>query len=468
MRTLKKIVIGYVLFNLVLAGLFLSAGGLQMLAKPKIPPIESTTSLAADLKYFQQIVLANEKGITPQQATEFTQIIERASSPQTVDELTLIVLRALSIFDNAHTTALTTKMYRLPVRFHWTANGLIIVKARPDYSTLLGHRIVTLGGKTPEALLPKSAILTGGGTESWRKYRSEFLFSAPSALALLGSRIDDGAVQIQTESPDKVHTTIRLRAEADLKPGDPFWEFRNAFPEDEHFETDGWVSALSKTEDLPLYLQETEKLHLLRDMPSHDAIYVRMNASFADKNESLEHFEQRIIDLANADNAKNVIVDFRFNRGGDYTKALPIVRTIADTVPANGRIYLIVGPNTFSAGIIAASQFKHLAPEKLVVVGSEVGDKLRFRAEGFYPKLPTSGVQLYLTKGWTDLANGCGWFDDCWPPNKLLISEIGQLEIDIPAENTWESYLAGEDLVIEAVIEHIENQRSLAKVSATL
>ncbi|WP_406827965.1 hypothetical protein [Microbulbifer sp. ARAS458-1] len=458
MRTLKKIVIGYVLFNLLLAGLFFSAGGLQMLEKPQIPQVESPGSLASDLEYFKQVVLANEKDITPEQAAEFNQIVESAPAPQSEDDLTLLVLQALSVFENAHTTALTTKMHRLPVRFHWTSDGLIIVKARADHSALLGQRVLSLGGKTPEELLPSTMVLTGGGTESWRKYRSEFLYSAPSALSLLGATVTKGSVEIRTLSPDNVESRVQLTAENETKPGDPFWEFRNAFPEDESFATKGWTSVLRKGDHLPLYLQESDKLYLLRELPEHDAIYVRMNASFADKTETLDEFEQRILELGTKSQAQHYIVDFRFNRGGDYTKVLPIVRTIADATQENGRIYLIVGPNTFSAGIIAASQFKHLTPQNLVIVGSQVGDKLRFRAEGFYPKLPVSGIQLYLTKGWTDLADGCGWFDDCWPPNKILLNGIGKLEIDIPAENTWTSYLSGIDLVIDAVFEDIKRE----------
>ena len=459
-RLLKKIVIGYIFLNLVLAGLFLSAGGLQMLKQPEIPVVESPPSLQSDLKFFHDLVLANEQGITPEQAAAFTRIVERAPAPQTADALTLTVLQALAVFDNAHTTALTTRMFRLPVRFHWTADGLIIVKARPEYAHLLGQRVLSLGGYTPEDLVTRTALLTGGGTDSWRKYRSEFLLSAPSALSQLGANVEDGSVAVQLLDPQGSASTQQLTADTELMPGDPFWDFRNAFPDDESFDTSGWVSLLHRDEALPLYLQESDKLHLLRDIPGHGAIYLRMNASFADKGQSLDQFEQRILDLAAGQKPTYFIVDFRYNRGGDYTKVLSIVKSVSSAVPADGRLYLIVGPNTFSAGIIAASQFKQYLPQRLTVVGSEIGDSLRFRAEGFYPTLPASGIQLYLTKAWTDLVDGCGWLDDCWPPNKLLLKEVGALEVDIPAENTWESYRTRKDLVLEAVLADIERQQA--------
>ncbi|WP_078085461.1 hypothetical protein [Microbulbifer mangrovi] len=454
-RTLVKIFAGYILFNLLLAAVFISAGGWQMLKKPKIPPTASEPTLQSDLAFFHDIVLANEKDITPEQAARFSSIIDTAPTPTSEDELTLTALRALAVFDNAHTTVLTTRMYRLPLRFHWTADGLIVVKSRPEYPHLLGQRVLSLGGKAPEAMLEDTAKLTGGGTPGWQRYRSQFLFSAPSALAFLGAEAELQSTEIRTVDTQGNEASIELAADENTMPGDPFWDFRNIFPDDEHFNTEGWVSLLHRDQELPLYLQETEKLHILRKVPGRDAVYVRMNASFADKSESLDQFEQRITNLVDAEQPNNIIVDFRYNRGGDYTKVLPIVRTLSDAVPPEGRLYLLVGPNTFSAGIIAASQFKRFLPDRLTVVGSEVGDELRFRAEGFYPTLPNSGIQLYLTKAWTDLADGCGWFDDCWPPNKLFLEEIGSFGVDLPVENTWDAYLNREDLVMQAALDDI-------------
>ncbi|WP_250462331.1 hypothetical protein [Microbulbifer litoralis] len=458
-RILIRAFIAYVCINALLAILFFSAGGLQMVLGPTIPEAAVPSSLSSDLKFFQKVVLANEKDTTPEQQREFKKIIDQAPSPQNVDDLTLTALQALAVFDNAHTTVLKTKMYRLPVRFHWTADGLIIVKARAKYKKLLGRKVLSIGGKSPESMLAHTAILTGSGTSSWIRYRSEFLFSAPSALSLIGADVEDNTVELHAQDPNGGKFKTKLSADKEIMPGDPFWDFLNAFPDDDSFKTEEWVSLLHRDQALPLYLQESTRLHLLRELPEYDAIYVRMNASFADKSESLEQFEKRILEAISQNEPGNIIVDFRFNRGGDYTKVLPIVRSLSNATPENGRLYLIVGPNTFSAGIIAGSQFKRFIPDRLTVVGSEIGDRLRFRAEGFYPTLPESGIKLYLTKGWTDLVDGCGWFDDCWPPNKLLLRKVGSLEVDIPIENTWDSYRTGNDLVIDSVYKDIVQRK---------
>lgn len=454
-RIVFKVIIAFIVLNLLLAALFISVGGLQMFSSPHLPKYDLPKSLDSDLSYFRELVLNNETDFTLAQKEQFNEIINSVDKVNTVDELTLIISKALAIFDNAHTTVLSPQMYRLPVRFHWTSDALVIVKTRTEFSHLLGHRIILLGGKSPEEMLNQISELVGGGTSNWQKYRSEYFYSAPSALSMLGASIDKQSVEVHTLTPNGDKVVSILRADNELMPGDPFWDFLDAFPDNTSFNTKGWVSLLHKDQNLPLYLQESERLHLLRNIPAHNAIYLRMNASFSDKFSTIESIKNDALERISLNQTKNIIVDFRHNRGGDYTKVLPLVEAFSNAVPSEGKIYLIVGPNTFSAGIIAGSQFKRYVPEKLLVVGSEVGDKLRFKAEGFYPTLPNSKIQLYLTKGWTDLANGCGWFDSCWPPNKYFLRKVGSFEVDITAQNTWESYRTRNDLVLEAVLTDI-------------
>lgn len=467
---LLKALVVYILINIVLGAIFLSGGGMQMLESPKVPPLPSSPSLTLDLDYFRKVVLDNEKDATTAQISGFNNVISEFPAPATIDDLSVIALAALAQFDNAHTTVLKPKLYRLPVRFHWLGEDLIIVKATTEYASLLGQKVVELGGVSPDKLVPLARKFVGGGTESWLKYRSETLFTSPTILAVLGATVDveveeplnsgeerSQSVALVTATLDGQEIRSTVTASASLMPSDPFWDFRDAFPDNTSFDTEGWLTLLHKGTDLPLYLQKSDQYHLLHSLPSQNAVYLRMNASFADSTETLDELQQRLERMIAEESPDNLIVDFRYNRGGDYTKVLPIVKAVVAGVPENGRLYLIVGPNTFSAGLISATQFKRYLPSQLTVVGSEVGDKLRFRAEGYYPTLPYSGIQLYLTKAWTDLEKGCGWLDDCWPPNKVLLRKVGSFPIDMKVENTWASYMASEDKIMDWILRQIEN-----------
>lgn len=458
-KLLLRILVIYCLVNIVAGALFLILGGAQMLPVHTTPKIAPPFSIEKDIAFFRSVVLENESDITDEQKKRFMDIISHYEKIETVDGLSLMTSQALAVFNNAHTTLLSPKMRRLPVRLHWTSDALIVVKAHPDYEYLVGHQVVKIGNKTPEGLLNEVGKVVGGGTAAWKRYRSEYYYTSPSALRLFGVDVNNYTLSIEFESPEKERSVIKMSAQEKMMPSDPFWDFLHLFPDDDSFNTENWKTLLTNSPSLPLYLQQTEQLHAIFNLPDLHSIYVRMNASFDDKKLTIDELITKSIGMMQTETSKNIIVDFRFNRGGNYTTVLPLVETLSKLVPKQGKLYLIVGTNTFSAGIIASSQFKYYVPDKLIVVGSEMGDGLRFKAEGFYPELPYSGIKLYLTKGWTDLIDKCGWLDDCWLPNKFLLNEIGALNINIHAENDWKAILNNKDNIMDAIALDI-NQRN--------
>jgi hypothetical protein len=446
----------------LLAVAFFGFGGMQIarvVSGPKLPHDHVPATPSGDLAYLRAVVLANERGVTAEQLAGFSRVIDEATPPRTVDELTLIASRALAQLDNAHSTLLSPAMRRLPIRLHWTADALVVVKARPEHAALLGTRILALGGKTPEEMLEAVPHLVGGGTPGWVRFRSEYFYSAPVALAFLGAAVQNDTVEVRTIDPVGLEERRSLQADAEPLPGDPFWDFLHAFPGDTHFATSGWTTLLRPDQDLPLYLEEAEKLFLLRDFPDRGAVYLRMNGAIDDETETVQEFIDSAMILVEKRAPRYVIVDFRYNRGGDYTAVLPLVKGLSRAIPTEGRLYLITGPNTFSAGLLAGSQFARHAADRLTVVGTGAGDRLRFRGEGLQVKLPATGIEVYLATAWDDVAEGCGWFDNCWPPNKFLLRGVGSLSIDLPAANTWASYRSRRDLVLEAVWSDIDRRR---------
>lgn len=202
-----------------------------MLPLHTTPNIAPPFSIEKDIAFFRSVVLENESDITDEQKRQFIDIISHYEKIETVDELSLMAPQALAIFNNAHTTLLSPKIRRLPVRLHWTSNALIVVKAHPDYTHLVGHRVVKIGNETPE----------------------------------------------------KEVSIIEMSAQEKTMPGDPFWDFLHLFPDNDSFETENWKTLLTNSPSLPLYLKRTDQLHTIFNLPELHAIYVRMNASFDDK-----------------------------------------------------------------------------------------------------------------------------------------------------------------------------------------
>jgi hypothetical protein len=459
----KRIFFFVAILLILLICAFFAIGGVQFLRVsvlgPRLPPTPSAPTPASDLTYLAAAVLANERGPELEAFQRFEQIINRAQPPQTSDDLSLIASQAEAVLGNAHSTLFSPAMRQVPVRLHWLSDGLIVVKADHEHGDLPGRRILTIGRRRPEELLEGMKKFVGGGTPAWVRYRSEYFLTARSVLTALGAVVDGDVVEFELVDASGVKTTARLASDEAVAPGNPFGDWRHALPGDTHYGTKGWSTLLSSSQALPVYQQEATQSLWLHDLKSNDALYIRLNGSLNAETETLAKFAERVTTAMRRDRRPNVILDLRYDWGGDYTLSLPLVKGIASALSPGGRIYMITGPNTFSAGLITATQMKRFAPPgSLTIIGDDVGDTLRFRAEGFDITLPATKIEVYVPSAWDDVGKGCGLFDDCWPPNKFLLKGVGTLEPDIRVANDWASYREGRDLVVDAILSDIANR----------
>ena len=119
----------------------------------------------------------------------------------------------------------------------------------------------------------------------------------------------------------------------------------------------------------------------------------------------------------------------------------------------NGRVYHLVSGNTFSAAIVNLASTVEVAPERTLLVGEPIGDRLQFWAEGWAYTLPNSGCRARYSTGFYDLQNGCeGLFRCAWGSLHIFPILVEALDLDVPAQLTFEAYAAGRDPALEAVL----------------
>lgn len=96
------------------------------------------------------------------------------------------------------------------------------------------------------------------------------------------------------------------------------------------------------------------------------------------------------------------IVDLRGNPGGDFTKALPLI----DALARGPRCAVLVDAYTFSAAIVVAVLIAHRLGPRAALFGGDMGDDLRFWAEGDMEALPETGAALRYATAWHDWRDG--------------------------------------------------------------
>jgi len=178
-----------------------------------------------------------------------------------------------------------------------------------------------------------------------------------------------------------------------------------------------------------------------------NAVYIslRMNYDDEDMEETISDFASRMQSELEEIQPSVIIVDQRFNGGGDFTRTAEFMSSLG-ALAGDGRVYMLTGGGTFSAGIVNLAFAEQAAPDRIFFVGEEIGDRLQFWAEGWFYDLPNSNFLARFSTGYYDLQNGCeGLFRCHWGSLHLMPVLVDDLDVDIAAPITFEDYAAGID-----------------------
>lgn len=413
-------------------------------------PADIAEARAQDLRHFSH-VRRNERSMDEAMKLRFdaaVEALEVEAADLTDAEFQLALARIQAIIDNGHSNGSATRMVqsfaRLPIRTTWFGNELRVMRAQPGQEALLGARLTHIGGEPVETVMARFRDAFGGVDASFRTF-APLLLETPAYLAAVGIddpvlrlRFDDGRVETRTLSP-----VAPVEGASRYYSGDwivPDW-----------VETEDWLAIQPQVE--PLYLRHTDRGYWFEPVPELDAVYLNLSRNYdGDGDERLVDFVVRAGDQIEAIAPSVLIIDQRLNGGGDLTITAPLMRRLGELVGPDGRVYMLTNGNTFSAGIVNLAMAKQAAPEQTVLVGSPVGDRLQFWAEGWWFSLPNSGFRARYSTGFYDLQNGCeGLFICPWGSLHMFPVIVDDLDIDIPAPMTWDAYIAGRDPAMEAI-----------------
>jgi len=377
----------------------------------------------------------------------------RATVGQLPDAAVIVELaRAIAMAGNAHTrlylTRNRTEVRRVPLRVWWFRDELRIVRAAPERERLLGCRVTTIGQRDVSAAFRKTQDIKAGNA-SWQRYMSAYFLTSPDILfgaGLIPSperlplTVNCGGASRQVEvSPAPLRrSSTPVEAWWDLAPSHPNHDarFKSAIP----------------TEKAPLYLQRPDRNYWVEYLSGPAIIYLQYNRAQEMSAEPMADFIRRVTRLVDEHSVKGLIVDVRFNTGGDAGVGAPLVQTLAARLK-DTPVIALTGRATFSAGITHAAQWKQFA--NAAIVGEPVGDNLDSWSEGGNLVLPNSGLTVHYANGFH------AYSQRDYPEFRPYFSDlnVATLKPDEVVEPTWSEYAAGRDPVFDAAVARIRKNK---------
>jgi hypothetical protein len=334
---------------------------------------------------------------------------------------------------------------RLPFRMIWFPDGMVVARAGPQESDLLGARVMRLEGLSPAELLERLRPLCGG-TDTYRKWDLMWFVENGGLLRALGVARDPDRLRFRFLLPDgrEIARTIQFVPKASLPGGAESGRYWSPAPIDAE-KLKGWETAIDNI-PVPLYLEDADTLYRVVRMPKLHALYIQFRANSDEDGQYIKPFAQHVLDEIENRRPENVVLDLRFDIGGNIDATQELLRAIATLTP--GRVFLLVGRYTFSAGIAAAAIVRHDGA-RVTVIGEELGDRLRWWSEIDVTCLPHSHLCLRGTHGLWDLVKGCKGEAGCYGDRYDAL--VGSLKPDIFAPLTAAAWLSGRDPGMEAV-----------------
>jgi hypothetical protein len=408
-----------------------------------------------DLIYVRDVWKPQDKSFSPAAAGEFGRIIGQAiANVGSLDRVGfwMSISRALAASGNGHTMVDgdNPPFPGLPIDVWWFRDGLYVVRTQPGHAYLLGARIEKIGRDTPEQALAAVTPYISGHS-AWVRSMSPGYLRIPVLLHRLG----------MTDSDTEAQLTVRLWGRSGSQQvslplasmPDPTGWWYALLPEPAS-QKGRWPGVIDSVKSVPLTYQKPVNLSSRWLGPDHQVLYIRSNQiegfGGADPHDKLA-----VIFLSQVvpEHPKSVIVDLRFNGGGNFLNTILFAQALPKLLPPGGHVYVLVSGSTFSAAIVTAAMLKEVGGSKVVLLGTPMGDDDGFWAEGQPVPLPHSRLELRPGAQFEDWGHGCHdmkrcfWPDVIWGP-KLPIS----LQPDEEIGPTFAEYAAGWDPVLERAL----------------
>jgi hypothetical protein len=256
----------------------------------------------------------------------------------------------------------------LPVRFEWCADGLFVGSGTRETSALIGARVVAIGGVAADLALARVAPFIGRDNDAALRLFAPALLAVPEVLEGAGL----------CDRPDRARLDLRLVAGQDTSV------VLAAPPAFTPFEWLTWGGAVPPGPIPPVSAWREDRRTLI----------VRVDHIGDGPSWRFANFCSSLSETLGQLPIEKVVLDLRRNSGGYgyQNRALVLALARAPALSAPGRLFVLIGPRTFSAAVMLSSLLEQLTP--VIFVGQPTGGSPNGYGDARRFTLPHSGLTV--------------------------------------------------------------------------
>lgn len=324
----------------------------------------------------------------------------------------------------------------LPVQFYDFKDGLFVRAAQSEYAQLVGRRVVRIGSFAAADAMARVATTAQRDNSQQVRWMAAVYLPRIEVLDALGVSKGLDAVDITVADARGKEITMKVKA---IPIADQ--------PHGVESAPAGWVDMAPNSATPPLWRRNPDQLYTLDYLADSKIVYANFRAVMNTDAETLEHFGGRMVELAQAKNARALVIDVRLNNGGNNFLGRAFFEQILKSdFNEGGKLFVITGRETFSA----CQNFCNWMDRQTAALfaGEPTGSRPNFVGEGNEIVLPYSGLSVNASSRY--------WQDSVSEDMRMWIApELG-------AGMTSDDYRNDRDPALAAILEYLQTSDSAA------
>lgn len=266
--------------------------------------------------------------------------------------------------------------WQFPIALYLFKEGLFVKSASANYKEIVGGKIIKIGKTDITEVLNRVSKLVSRDNEMTVKDRLTDFLTIPEVLHALklSDKIDEAEFVVEKNGEQKT-IILKPSVREDKTP---------------------WVNA-RETDKTPLWLKSPFDPYWFEYLADSKTVYFQYNVvGNKDTGEKLPDFFKRLLNFVETNDVERLIIDLRLNSGGNGVYNWGLIYGIirSNKINVKGKLFTIIGRQTFSAGVNAATLLGFHT--KTIFVGEETGGKVNNYGDHLPIKLPNSEIEVLV------------------------------------------------------------------------
>lgn len=271
---------------------------------------------------------------------------------------------------------------QLPIQFYAFDDGLRVIATDRAHADLLGATLTGVGDLHVDELRPRIVELVPQDNAMGRAEYVAWYAAIPEVLHAIGAATDMDRVALRIAGRDEP-VVLTPMSEAP----DTGWATRLVTLPGPR---ERWIGVADNA-PTPRWLRDTGKPYWF-ERDADGLVYAQINLLRDAGPQSFADFAAALLKQVPNDDKARLVLDLRFNRGGNGDLIWPMIYGLIrhDAVNQSGRLFVITGRRTFSAAQMFANALEQHT--RAVFVGEPTGSSPNHYGEVGQIRLPGSGL----------------------------------------------------------------------------